>query len=308
MPDEPSSSAPVPARRALERAALERVLGRAAELQAHQADTGEGALSEEQILEIGREVGLTPQHIRQALAEERSRVGLPVEQGLAARIAGPAMARASRAVPGTPEQVQATLLHWMERDECLQVKRRFPDRTTWEARKGLLGSIQRGLDIGGRGYVLARAGEVAATVVPVDEARSLVTLEADLSPTRRSHLAGGGMMATVGVGIGAGAVAVASVLPDPTTLIFAVSSGLAAAASALGVAGGYGIARQHLKAVARAQLALEQILDRLERGEDAGTGARPSMLGAAEQLLRGTLGDPRLGRIVDRGKGRLTDR
>lgn len=103
-----------------------------------------------------------------------------------------------------------------------------------------------------------------------------------------------------------GAVAVATVIPDPTTLIFALSSGLAALASLLGVAGGYGIARQHLKAVARTQLALEQILDRLERGEDGGSG-RPTMLGAAEQLLRGTLGEVRGVRIIDIGKGRITD-
>jgi len=67
MPD----NLPVPSARPLDRAALERVLGRAAELQAGGADAPE-TLTEAQLLEIGREVGLSPEHLRQALAEERT--------------------------------------------------------------------------------------------------------------------------------------------------------------------------------------------------------------------------------------------
>lgn len=287
-PPRPSPAPGVPARRPLDRAALDRVLARAAELQAHETDPGEVALTEDQVLDVGREAGLSLQHVRQALAEERSRIIVPEESGVAGRIAGPAIATAARTIAGRPEQVLAALDAWMEREEGLQVRRRFQDRTTWEARRGLVGSIQRGLDLSGRGFVLARAGEVAATVVPVDETRVLVRLDADLSTSRKGHLAGGGAMAAGGIGAGAASVLVASALPDATTLVYLISSAIAAASSLVGVAGGYGVARRHLRTVGRVQLALEQILDRLERGDGPRSGL-PAMLSAAEQLLRGRL-------------------
>jgi len=64
-------SSPKPPARALDRSSLERVLARAAELQSTTGETGE-EFTEEQLLELGREVGLSPQNLRQALAEERT--------------------------------------------------------------------------------------------------------------------------------------------------------------------------------------------------------------------------------------------
>ncbi|MDQ3698856.1 MAG: hypothetical protein M3373_12675 [Gemmatimonadota bacterium] len=284
----PDSQSNLPAKPSLGRPALERVLARAAELQAHEADPA-AALSEEQIVEIGKEVGLSTQHIRQALAEERTRLTIAEEPGFAGRIAGPAVASASRAIPGRSADILATLGAWMEREECLQPKRRFPDRTTWEAKRGLASSIQRGLNLGGRGYALARASEVAATVVQVDEGRVLVRLDADLGPSRASRLAGGGTAAAAGIGAGLGPLVLGSaLLADPTGLFYLVGGAAAAAGALLGIGGGYAIARGHQRLVAEVRLALEQILDQLERGE-ASRSAFPAMLNAAEQLIRGTL-------------------
>ena len=57
------------------RLALERVLARAAELQGAAGDDSESreALTEGQIVELGKEVGLSAPFLRQALAEERAR-------------------------------------------------------------------------------------------------------------------------------------------------------------------------------------------------------------------------------------------
>ncbi len=97
-------SMPLPDRvslpRPLDRSALERVLGRAAELQAQESGTGDGALSEQQLLEIGKEVGLSSQHVRQALAEERTRLAVPEESSFVGGIAGAAVATANRTVHG----------------------------------------------------------------------------------------------------------------------------------------------------------------------------------------------------------------
>ena len=73
----------------LDRQALERVLARAAELQGSSAMPDSGDLiSEGQLHEIGKEVGLSPATINQALAEERTRISVPEERGLVAQIAG----------------------------------------------------------------------------------------------------------------------------------------------------------------------------------------------------------------------------
>ena len=146
MADEKSS---LPARQTLlDRQALERVLARAAELQGAGAmpDSGE-LISESQLREIGNEVGLSPATVDQALAEERTRVNVPEERGLVAQVAGASFATATRTVPGNPRDVLATIDTWMQREECLQVQRRFSDRITWEPQRGLFGKLKRTVNI-----------------------------------------------------------------------------------------------------------------------------------------------------------------
>src|SRR4026207_1389768 len=124
--------------------ALERVLARAAELQGAGAiPESSDLISESQLLEIGSEVGIGSAMLNQALAEERTRVTVPEERGLVAQIAGARFAKATRTVPGTPRGVLATIENLMQRDECLQVQRRFSDRITWVWQRGLFGKIRR---------------------------------------------------------------------------------------------------------------------------------------------------------------------
>ena len=239
----------------LERAALERVLARAAELQAGTSEGGE-ALNEQQLLEIGREVGISETHLRQALAEERTRVAFPEEseQGWLDKVAGPGATHASRTVRGAPADVLAALDVWMQREECLVVKRRFADRMVWEPRRDLVGSIKRGFNVGGRGYHLTRADDVGATVVPVDGAQTLVRLDARLSDSRATRVKGGAGI--VGIGVATAAV-VATVLAPPF-------GALALGPALAGVGGAAGLLRQHAHLAGRVQLALEQVLDRLQ--------------------------------------------
>lgn len=255
----------------LGRDALERVLSRAAQLQAVDADPSDAMLTEGQLLEVGREVGLSPQHIRQALAEERSRILVPEEHGGMARIFGSARVHASRTVRASTESVFRSLELWMQREESMQVKRRLADRMTWEPRSGFITEVRRGLNLGGFGYHLSRAEEVAATVVPVDSDRVLVRLEADLANVRFQRVASGGAV------VGGGAVG--------TGILLALGFFAPVAAIPVGIAviGGYFVSRSHAPLVARAQTSLEQLLDRLERGD--GTGERPQGTGGREQLL-----------------------
>jgi len=254
----------------LSRDALERVLARAAELQAGDADPADATLSEEQLVEVGREVGLSPQHVRQALAEERSRILVPEEQGGMARVFGTARVHATRTVPGTADSVFRSLDAWMQREESMQVKRRLADRMTWEPRYGFITEVRRGLNIGGFGYHLSRAEEVAATVVPVDGERVLVRLEADLANVRFQRVASGGAL------FGGGAIG--------SAILLALGFFAPVAVIPLGVAavGSFFVARSHIPLVTRAQTSLEQLLDRLERGEG---GTRQQVAGGRDQLL-----------------------
>ncbi|MEP7066868.1 MAG: hypothetical protein ABI889_12595 [Gemmatimonadota bacterium] len=271
-PGQPPSTAAVPAPAAappgvpapLERAALERVLARAAELQAAEADPGEPMLTEAQILEVGNEVGIPSKHLRQALAEERSRVEVPVERGRVAALFGSATVFASRTVRGNPAALFERLDDAMQREESLRVKRRFADRIAWEPRGGMATEMRRILNVGGHGYRLARAQEVAATIIAIDAERSLVRLDASLTNVRSQRIAGGS------------GVAVAGGVTGGILVALGVMAAVAALPIAAGLVGGYFVARSHSPQVAGAQLALEQLLDRLERGELQ----RPSLISA----------------------------
>ena len=248
----------LPARRSsIDRAALERVLARASELQGGAADDTGDALTEEQLVSLGEEVGLSRDHLQRALAEERVRVTVPRanDTGISARLFGGAGAAASRVVRGSPADTLASLDAWMQREECLLVKRRHAEGISWEPRSGLVGAVRRGLNIGGRGFPLTRAHDVTATVVP-SGAGTLVHLSADLVASRRRASRGAAGATAFGAASSAAAVALGVMIPIAVVPMVALAG--------IGLYGGRGT---HARNVARAQLALDQILDRLEHGE-----------------------------------------
>src|SRR3954471_4498129 len=273
--EKPPAPVPVAGRQTLlDRQALERVLARAAELQGASALPESGdAISESQLLDIGNEVGLSPATINQALAEERTRVNVPEERGLVAQVAGASFATATRTVAGNPRDVLATIDTWMQRDECLQVQRRFSDRITWEPQRGLFGKLKRTVNISGRGYYLVDASEVSATVLPVDASRVVIRLDADIHQSRAKRVGVGGLVVGAG-GVAAGLVGLGLVVAHLPLLI---AAGVAALPFAGGTAGGYRIARSHRRILSSVQLALEQILDRLEHGEFSKPGLQSGL-------------------------------
>jgi hypothetical protein len=246
---------PVPAAR-LDRASLERVLARAAELQGASGDASEAEqFTEEQLIELGKEVGLSPQHLRQALAEERTGSIARVEESRAG-LFGPSGSRAARTVPGRSSDVLASIDVWMQRQELLVVKRHHADRIVWEAHRGVIAGVKRALRVGGRDYAIAEAYDVSATVIDVEDGRTHVALDADFRNLRRRSL-----KQSVGSGV-LGAAATGS------ALVIGITAALAAAPVVVVTAAGIAASRAYQKRiVSRAQLALEQLLDRLERGE-----------------------------------------
>jgi hypothetical protein len=139
MPSDPPAPADPPggSLAPLDRAAFERVLARATELQAHLSDAPDG-LTERQLLDLGNEVGISADHLKQALAEERTRVVLPEESGVVGSWFGSTRPR-HRVVPGTerspgPDRLMdaetgtapRATAHWREADGKLVV-------TSWAA-------------------------------------------------------------------------------------------------------------------------------------------------------------------------------
>ncbi len=262
------------------RDALDRVIRRAAELQARERDIGEG-LTREELLALGTDVGIPARYLQQALLEEQTRSVADTPRGFVAWLAGPARVAAHRVVPGDPLLVERGLAHWLENEESLQVRRRFPDRTTWEPRRGAFVSIQRALAPGGRRYLLTRAREVASQVTALEPGFCHVRLSADLGNRRAERIGWAGALTAVGVLTGVGLFAAGFVVP------------LAAAPAVVAALAAGPIARAYRRDHEAMLTALEQVLDRLEHGEihpaRLVAGPRPSAFARIADEIRKTL-------------------
>jgi hypothetical protein len=240
--------------KSLSRGAVERVLARAAQLQAGTGDNPRtDALSESQLIEIGKEVGLSPEHLRQAMAEERAH-GEPTAERvtLMESFVGRRRITAERTVMGDPDSVLAALDRWLQNEEWLRVKRQRADHMVWEPRRDFLGGLRRAF--AGRKHSLHAATDVSASVAGVDAVRSVVVLSADLGAAQNTYIA----QATTGLLVGAAATGVLLVLSFMTAIAVAPIA-------LIGLGSVYGARRAMERSVEHAQTALEQALDRLER-------------------------------------------
>ncbi len=244
----------VPPDKRISREALKRIIHRAAELHTKAHDVGD-QLTPDEVLELGKEVGIPTRHLQQALLEERARDVAAGDQGMLVKLAGPKRLSAARTVPGQAAEVETTLSHWMTAEELLTVKRRYPQGRSWEARKDVLASLKRSLGVGGRRYALARVKEILGKVEQLEDQWCHVTLIADLSNTRTERVAGGAAFLTSGAAL------------TTIAVVLGVAAAVAVLPAVAGVAGGLAIARSHRSQVERVQVAMEQVLDGLERDE-----------------------------------------
>lgn len=244
---------------------LERVILRATDLQFRRSKPVDGELRAGEVVQIGAEVGIEERYIRQALAEVEAASlvpDTPPDEGLARRIAGPAIASTSRVVPGSPPEVEANLESYLRQEELLRQVRSRSGGSRWEPGTGLVHQIRRSLDVGGRRYTLARARDLQIRVAALESGWSLVTLTADIGNLRAGRLAGwftGMGLAGAAGGLGLFMATGGGILPLVGGL--AIVSGFTALATVS--------ARAALRrARQRTTLALEGLLDRLERGEN----------------------------------------
>jgi len=248
--------------RKITRDQLERIIQRAAELQAGEMDTGEG-MTEQELLKLGSDVGIPGRFLRQAMYEEAAG-GAALERDFVSRWVGPRMLLAHRVVPGDKASLEQAIADFMTEEEAMTPKRRLPDRTVWERQKGLLAEMKRGLSLQGKAYHLARAEDVSVQLNGLEDGYCHAELAADVGNLREKAVSGMGVLVAAGV-VGALVMAIVPGLALLTWLPLVAGVGLSGL-----------VARAYRGKAQRMQVALEQVLDRLESGE---IRSRPQLAG-----------------------------
>jgi hypothetical protein len=269
----------LPAR--IDRAALERIIQRAAELQTSERDIGENMTSDE-VMALGREVGIPGRYLQQALLEERTRLVTAGPSGLAERLTGPAQATAQRVVRGEQDALEQSLIRWLEQHELFCVQRHQPGRIAWEPVGGIQAAIRRATAAAGgskRPMMLARADALAATVVGLEPGFCHVSLTATARKARTEALGGGAAFATAGVAGTGVLVALGALLP------------VALLPAPLALGAGYAMLRRYRPVLSRIQLGLERALVHLEQGvhPDRLAQAQPGIMNLLANEVRKAL-------------------
>jgi len=242
--------------RRFDKETLDRILQRATELQAGERDVT-GSLNGDEVLALGRDVGIPERYLRQAMLEV-GRVGTESEpEDWFDQVLGAGSVQAERVVRGEPSQIEAALVQYLEAEEVFRVLRRTEGQVTWEPLGGWHAAVRRGM--GSKTLMLQKAERLSATMVPLEPGLCHVVLRAGLREHRRGFIGGAVALASAGL---AGTLVLAALHAFWPILLapLPITIGLA-----------WGIGRQYRPVVERTQLGLECALDHLERGS-----ARPS--------------------------------
>ncbi|HLT92525.1 MAG TPA: hypothetical protein VKZ85_16450 [Woeseiaceae bacterium] len=213
---------------------LEAIVRRAAEIQNRRGSPGAASLTEAEVIEIGRQVGLEPDSVRRAIAEVRAESLAPrppAGNRLFDALVGEGRVEVRRVVAGEPARIQQQVELLLRDREKLQPLRRRLGRSVWEASTGTMARLERFLNFSGREYALAEIRQVDLAVAEIEPGWSLVTLAGDVGNKRDEVLGGlaGGVLVLA---------AVAAVLVgEDGSWAAGVAAGLGAAlvAAALGI-------------------------------------------------------------------------
>jgi hypothetical protein len=254
LPDRPSDDGEKLPARQLSTEQFEMVIRRAAELQARSSeDPGAEVMAEEEVLKIGRELGLSHRNLSQALAEVR---GTRQEQsGFRTRTLGDALVAYSHEVPGSVAEVSQRMERYLAEHEYMVVLRRLPSSTVFVKARGVMAVIgQSTSQLFNKSPPLGLEN-IEVSVQPLEEQRSYISVSTDLSSRRTGYAAGGAVAGGTATGVGSLALAIA--IAPPAALLALPALGLAAY-----------LTREAYSANARGvRVRLENLLDRLEHGE-----------------------------------------
>lgn len=231
--------------------ALQRILQRAAELQADERDVS-GSLDGNEVLALGRDVGIPERYLRQAMLEVGQAREAPEPEGWIDEMIGAPSVQAERVVRGDPHAIEVALARYFETEEVFGVIRQTEGQMMLEPVGGWQAAVRRAT--GGRKFMLQKAQSVSATIVPLEPGLCQVVLRASLRDLRRGYI--GGAAALVSVAI-AGTVVLGALNAFWPVLLMPLPG-------AFGFS--WAIGKSYRSVSERAQLGLECALDHVERG------------------------------------------
>jgi hypothetical protein len=177
----------------------ERVLRRAIELQDESASQKD-QISLAALQQVAAELGIEPEQVRRALAEELTAASEPIS-GLLGKVLAPASLSQRRVIEGSAEQVEAAVRTWMIDQEGLRLRLRSGTRTSWEKEGNPAIRIRQGLKMTRGSGALRSVPEVVSQHSRIDDGSQVVELKVDTAVVNRT---------AVGVGSGLGAAGVAA--------------------------------------------------------------------------------------------------
>jgi hypothetical protein len=277
-------SSPVPSR--IDRAAIERIIQRAAELQTNERDLSDG-LAPGEVVALGKEVGIPEKFLQQALLEERTRSEPVTASTLMDKAIGVATVNAQRVIRGTAADVERRLLRWIAEHELLTIQRQTPERITWEPLGGMSAALRRSsAAIGGhKPFMLSKASLVSAAVSQLESGYAHVALSAELHGARGSIAGGVAAMGAVGT---ASVVVLAVLSPLWWVPLIPIAPFLGA---------GMAIGKSYRGVSERVRLGLERALDHLERADQQSNDPAPGgVAGLIGNVMRALNGETTRGR------------
>ncbi len=253
LPDRPTPAGEL-VERQLSNRDFELVIRRAAELQARDAEGGgSDGISETEALRIGRELGLSTEHLHRALAEVNDTA--PPENGLLVRLFGPRVVHASRTVAGDASMIGANLERYLVEREYLTVLRRFSDRVVYTRASGVAAAMGRATSQIFSRSPLLRVENLEVSIRPLEAGYAHLYLATSLGDQRSAAAASSILGGTLGTSVGGAALGIA--IAPPAALIALPILGLS-------ILGG----RAYYKGLGeRVQVQLESLLDRIAHDE-----------------------------------------
>jgi hypothetical protein len=215
---------------------LDLIVRRAAEIQNKRGNAASQLLTEDEVVEIGRQVGLEPGHVRRAMAEvhaESLAPKRPPGNRILDLIAGDSRVEVRRVVAGEPTLIQQQVEMLLREREKLSALRRRPTRSVWEASAGIMDRLDRFMNFSGKEYTLAETRQVDLAVAETEPGWSLVTLAADLANKREEVLYAAGSCVAVVAILAAAFTGVEAGYDSLLTLGSTLLAGLASAAAAV---------------------------------------------------------------------------
>jgi hypothetical protein len=258
--------------------ALQRILQRAAELQANERDVT-GSLDGSEVLALGKDVGIPEHYLRQAMLEVGQVREAPAPESWLDEMMGPATVVADRVVRGDAHAIEEALVSYLENEEVFGVIRRSEGQVMLEPVGGWQAAVRRAT--GSKKFMLKKAERMSATIVPLEPGLCQVVLRASLRDVRRGYIGGAAALISVGVAstIVLGALnAFWPVLLMPLPGAFGFS---------------WAVGKSYRTETERVQLGLECALDHVERGSvrashqlpGRGTGLLDTVMSEIETLI-----------------------